>query len=84
MPDHWDIRLDTVQVRGMEIQKLHLSGSRTGPRWSSQVSSSLLDGQLDYVQEAKGPGTIRARLSQLRVGQAGSTRRICSVSWGCR
>ena len=73
LPDHWDIRLDTVQVRGMEIQKLHLSGSRTGPRWSSQVSSSLLDGQLDYVQEAKGPGTIRARLSQLRVGQEGGS-----------
>ncbi|WP_182344657.1 YhdP family protein [Comamonas koreensis] len=72
LPDHWDIRLDTVQVRGMDIHNLHLSGSRTGPRWRSQVSSSLLDGQLEYEQEAKGPGTIRARLSQLRVGQEGA------------
>lgn len=72
LPDHWDIRLDTVQVRGMDIHNLHLSGSRTGARWRSQVSSSLLDGQLEYEQEAKGPGTIRARLSQLRVGQEGA------------
>lgn len=73
LPDHWDIRLDTVQVRGMDIQKLHLNGSRMGPRWRSQISSSLMDGQLEYEQEAKGPGTIRARLSQLRVGQDGGS-----------
>ncbi len=72
LPDHWDIRLGTVQVRGIDIHNLHLSGSRTGQRWRSQVSSSLLDGQLEYEQEAKGPGTIRARLSQLRVGQDGA------------
>ncbi len=71
LPDHWDVRVGTAQVRGFEVQQLQLRGSRNGQNWSSQIHSSLMDGQLDYRQEANGPGTIRARLSQLRVGQEG-------------
>ncbi|MFG5778534.1 YhdP family protein [Comamonas sp. J-3] len=69
LPDHWDVRVDALQVRGIDVQKLQLRGSRSGARWSSQIQSSLMDGRLDYEQESGGPGTIRARLSQLRVGQ---------------
>ena len=69
LPDHWDVRVDTLQVRGIDVQKLQLRGSRSGARWNSQIQSSLMDGRLDYEQESGGPGTIRARLSQLRVGQ---------------
>ena len=71
LPDHWDVRVGKAQVRGFEVQQLQLRGSRNGQNWSSQIHSSLMDGQLDYRQEANGPGTIRARLSQLRVGQEG-------------
>ena len=67
LPDHWDVRVGALQVRGIEVQQLQMRGSRKGDRWSSEVRSSLLDGQLDYVQEKGGPGTVRARLSQLRV-----------------
>lgn len=72
LPDHWDVRVGALQVRGMEVQQLQMRGSRKGDRWSSEVRSSLLDGQLDYVQEKGGPGTVRARLSQLRVDKKGS------------
>ena len=68
LPDHWDVRLGRLQVRGFEVQKLQARGSRNGQRWSNQVQSSLMDGQIDYLQERGGPGTIRARLAQLRVG----------------
>ena len=69
LPDHWDIRLGSLQVRGLDVQKLHLRGARTGQRWSSEIQSSLLDGQLDYVQDTQGPGTVYARIPQLRVGE---------------
>lgn len=67
LPDHWDVRIGVAQLRGFAVQQLQLRGSRNGQNWSSQIYSSLMDGQLDYRQEANGPGTIRARLSQLRV-----------------
>ncbi len=72
LPDHWDVRVGALQVRGIEVQQLQVRGSRSGDRWSSEVRSSLLDGQLDYVQEKGGPGTVRARLSQLRVDKKSS------------
>ena len=68
VPEHWDVRIGSAQVRGLEVRQLQLRGSRTGQRYSSQITSSLMDGQLEYRQEANGPGTIRARLAQLRVG----------------
>ena len=70
VPDQWLVRVGRVQVRGIEIAKLQLRGARRAGHWTSQVSSSLLDGQLEYQQEKSGPGTVRARLKQLRVTES--------------
>ncbi len=73
LPDHWHASVDLLQIKSLQVQKLDLRGSRSGQRWSNRIQSSLMDGEVDYLQEAQGPGTIRARLSQMRVGAEAST-----------
>lgn len=67
LPSRWDVELGQLRYQSLDVSRLQLRGSRSGRRWTSQLSSSLADGSLEYQQEAGGPGKILARLTQLRV-----------------
>ncbi|MGE8318021.1 MAG: YhdP family protein [Comamonas sp.] len=67
LPSRWDVDLGQLRYQTLEVNQLQLRGSRSGRRWTNQLSSSLADGTLEYQQESGGPGKIVARLAQLRV-----------------
>lgn len=69
LPDQVVLRTPLLTFYNRNIELLVADGVRKGRLWSFSVTARQINGKVEYLQSAaNGPGSIKARLSQLIIG----------------
>ena len=66
LPDRVAIITPLLTVANRSIESLVVGGAREGRLWKLSMAARQINGYVEYLQSAKsGPGSVKARLSQL-------------------